>query len=717
MSKRRKCVFECERPRTFFNLPKDEGTRQKWLEFMYGRAPPPIQRPMVCDGHFTDDCLVNLGQYQSGLSEKLSLKTGAIPTIKYPDAAVTSTCSLGTSSNTGHGGHLKGAVKFSPSVRTVGVQTDIRTMFSRTVSTQLSEGTLKLYTVRSKAVQTTVSPEENNSETQQHRPDISSTSIKVSTAEAESRPLKRPRLEEEEDMDLLPPDSPNHSGSPTLAASNTEASVVVEEEPTALEEAKYIVFESSLMEIFDICPICKGHCTVRRRKCGTLVSFMQKCPHCQYSRKWQSGPILRSTPVGDLQLSAAVYLSGGSFTKVSRVCNAMNIQIHQHNAFRRHSRFYLEPAIYHKWNEDQRLHLEDLNKKGKVAVSGHMTADSPGHIAKYGAYTLMDVQTDKIVDMELVQSNEVGGSHHMEKEGLRRGLDFLEANDLEVDYFVTGCQSHIQKFLRERDVTHYYDVRHVVKGLCKQLDKLSKNKLYKMIRKWLEAIKNHMYWSASSSSSGAERVAKWTSLVNHIQGVHKHDNPLFPKCAHPDKVSRDPKKQFQPGTKVLNKVKKLLMNKRVLSDVTKMSSCALTSSLESFHRVIHRFTPKMSNCNYVERMCRLYLAGMHQNENTKRRQVASKGKDYFKVSYPKYKKCQGTTKIAKNKTTFGYVAALMHLVFKEVFPDPSKFVARLKFVPVPKDLMSGSSRVGPGSKQAPHNGNLKDPYTSDQLVS
>ena len=47
------------------------------------------------------------------------------------------------------------------------------------------------------------------------------------------------------------------------------------------------------------------------------------------------------------------------------------------------------------------------------------------------------------------------------------------------------------------------------------------------------------------------------------------------------------------------------------------------------------------------------MAGMHQNENAKRKQLVVKGKPVFKVSYPKYKKGQGTSKPVKEKPTFG----------------------------------------------------------------
>ena len=64
-----------------------------------------------------------------------------------------------------------------------------------------------------------------------------------------------------------------------------------------------------------------------------------------------------------------------------------------------------------------------------------------------------------------VQSNEVGGSYHMEKEGLKRSLALLDASGVTLDCIVTDRHPQIQKFLRENNVTHYYDVWHMAKGM------------------------------------------------------------------------------------------------------------------------------------------------------------------------------------------------------------------------------------------------------------
>ena len=65
-----------------------------------------------------------------------------------------------------------------------------------------------------------------------------------------------------------------------------------------------------------------------------------------------------------------------------------------------------------------------------------------------------------------VQSNEIGGSYHMEKEGLQRVLKFLQQEKLTVEVLVTDRHKQINKWLRESypSITHYYDVWHVAKG-------------------------------------------------------------------------------------------------------------------------------------------------------------------------------------------------------------------------------------------------------------
>ena len=55
-----------------------------------------------------------------------------------------------------------------------------------------------------------------------------------------------------------------------------------------------------------------------------------------------------------------------------------------------------------------------------------------------------------------IQSNEVGGSYHMEKGGLEHVLDFLQQRQKHI--LVTDRHREINKWLRENhpEITHYY---------------------------------------------------------------------------------------------------------------------------------------------------------------------------------------------------------------------------------------------------------------------
>ncbi len=53
----------------------------------------------------------------------------------------------------------------------------------------------------------------------------------------------------------------------------------------------------------------------------------------------------------------------------------------------------------------------------------------------------------------------------MEKEGLKRSLDFLDARGVTLECIITDRHPQIQKFLRERNVPRFNDVWHIEKGM------------------------------------------------------------------------------------------------------------------------------------------------------------------------------------------------------------------------------------------------------------
>lgn len=270
-----------------------------------------------------------------------------------------------------------------------------------------------------------------------------------------------------------------------------------------------------------------------------------------------------------------------------------------------------------------------------------------GHKTAYGSYTITELQSNKILDMQLVQSRAVGGRIHMEKEGLGRGLDFLKASGLKVGQIVTDRHPQIQKYLCERGIIQGYNSGHSHTEISTKLKKHPKDKTCPDIMEWSVPNKNLPQESSSMST-----VAEGTPLIGHTQAGHSE------KPSHP--VTSDT--ADEP-----------LSNKRVQGDVGDLSSDRQTS-FEARQRIIRHFVPKKVVFKDVSRTCRLFLAGMHHNENAKREQAALNKTFCFEKS----KNDLVTAQEVKTQPTFDYVTNLMRLVFTEVLLEPSTFMEQLK---------------------------------------
>lgn len=72
--------------------------------------------------------------------------------------------------------------------------------------------------------------------------------------------------------------------------------------------------------------------------------------------------------------------------------------------------------------------------------------------------------------------------------------------------------------------------------------KASKESGCEILKDWSKAIKNHLYWCATSTKQGLGEliVAKWTSILRHVVNKHdNHPNPLYKKCHHEELEPRD----------------------------------------------------------------------------------------------------------------------------------------------------------------------------------
>lgn len=108
-------------------------------------------------------------------------------------------------------------------------------------------------------------------------------------------------------------------------------------------EPKFIVFLSQLLLLFKFCHFCKSdNPAVEARKCGTLVVVKSFCinPKCMKEKIWKSQPQMTGTkiPAGNLLLSMATLLAGGSISKVIQIFKHMNLCSISLSTFFKHQR-------------------------------------------------------------------------------------------------------------------------------------------------------------------------------------------------------------------------------------------------------------------------------------------------------------------------------------------------------------------------------------------
>jgi len=101
---------------------------------------------------------------------------------------------------------------------------------------------------------------------------------------------------------------------------------------------------------------------------------------------------------------SSILFGGGSPTKVLKVLKHMNMPTIRYSTFMNHQKKYLHTAVHRTYQQQQSSLLNNIKAEGRELIVGaDGRCDSPGHSAKYGTYSLLDVEQNKILDSQLVQ--------------------------------------------------------------------------------------------------------------------------------------------------------------------------------------------------------------------------------------------------------------------------------------------------------------------------
>lgn len=96
--------------------------------------------------------------------------------------------------------------------------------------------------------------------------------------------------------------------------------------------------------------------------------------------------------------------SGMSYVKVLRMFRLLNLAGISESTIQNYAKKFIQPIVYSIWQQERRAILQQVQNSGGVLVlAGDGRADTPGHCAKYGTYTLLDLNVKKIIEIQLVQ--------------------------------------------------------------------------------------------------------------------------------------------------------------------------------------------------------------------------------------------------------------------------------------------------------------------------
>ncbi|KAL4152882.1 hypothetical protein QTP88_000715 [Uroleucon formosanum] len=344
------------------------------------------------------------------------------------------------------------------------------------------------------------------------------------------------------------------------------------EDDTNDKDSESMIDTKSLLVLFKSCNICSG-------KIIKLKHFVQG-----HLYQWSSQNKNGTRPEGNILIGASLTLSGILFTQMTIFCETLKLAFFSRTSYDKIIRNYTEPS------------------SDKIWLAGYGQFDSPGFCAKYCTYTLMDLNSSKIIDFKPVQK------------GMLKG-------DLERK----ACELLLEEIV-EQEIQHEFNIWHLSKSLMKRMKILDKK--YPEAYLWKTSINNHLWWSSKTcKGDGLLLTQKFTSVLKHISNIREwEEDGIIQKCEH-ETLSEEYKNNtlwIHPDSESYNALKKILLAKDFLKDLQHAKHFVHTGRLESYHNVRLKYMPKRIHLKYSGMHMRPILAILDHNSNVNKTMIGDK---------------------------------------------------------------------------------------------
>ena len=174
------------------------------------------------------------------------------------------------------------------------------------------------------------------------------------------------------------------------------------EEESAPFGRKFLVFENCLLQLFQHYSNCLAPTVPQVQKViGTMVVIEAKCSN-GHRRIWQSQSCHGTLPWGNMLCAAGTLFTGSNPARVFSFFKHIGMSYISLRTYYYLQKLYLIPAVNCVWTSEQQSLSASFQGK-HIDVGGDARCDSPGHCAKYGTYHMVELDSNKVLTVELVQ--------------------------------------------------------------------------------------------------------------------------------------------------------------------------------------------------------------------------------------------------------------------------------------------------------------------------
>lgn len=405
--------------------------------------------------------------------------------------------------------------------------------------------------------------------------------------------------------------------------------VAAKEHCLGVDERKFIVFESNLDQLLSKLRCPKEECfekitSFNKIMVGTLLKVYSTCMENHQLLIWESQTKIGNLAAGNLIFASAMTCSGSSFTSVKQMMDFCNIPFFSKATYHTYLNKFIYGGIDYCWLEEKDKIKQKL-QKNPVYLVGDGQCDSPGFSAKYCTYTVMEMESELILDFETVQVSQTTSSVAMEKMAFQICLDRIIEDNYDVQILGTDRHLGINKKMREEysQICHQYDLWHYVKSLKKKLLEASKKAHCKDLLFWTSAVVNHFYW-CSRQCKGDEDIfwRTWTSLLYHVRNIHEwEDAGENFSCQHSSISDSDHVEWLLKPSAAFKALEDLVMSTKLKNDVPHLVLYCRTGAIETFHSSVLKYRSKRVHLRMNSMEARTKLAILSHNSNVGRSQA------------------------------------------------------------------------------------------------